>query len=95
MNSEEFLLMMEEDIVRVGVDKVGAVRKLLAGQEEKNKADWTKSCLHCIRPEQGGSHAEHNHCYHHGGHGHWSLANISQHAIATAQTTWGEAGGEI
>ena len=69
--STKFLLMREEDIVMVGVDNVGAVKKLLARQEEKHKAGWTKSsrALFCIRPEEGRPHAEHNHCYHHGGHG--------------------------
>jgi len=45
---EEFLLMREEDIVTVGVDKVGAVKRLLVGQAEIHKADWAKSSLPCI-----------------------------------------------
>ena len=45
---EEFLLMKEEDIVKVGVDKVGVVKRLLVGQAEIHKADWTKSSLPSI-----------------------------------------------
>ena len=39
---EEFLLMKEEDMVKVGVDKVAMVKRLLVGQAEIHKADWAK-----------------------------------------------------
>jgi len=42
---EEFLLMREADIAGIGVDKVGAVKKLLIGQAEIHKAEWSKSSL--------------------------------------------------
>ena len=45
---EEFLLMKEVDMVKVGVDKVGMVKRLLVGQAEIHKAGWTKSSLPSI-----------------------------------------------
>eukprot|EP00092_Neocalanus_flemingeri_P001990 GFUD01002123.1.p1 GENE.GFUD01002123.1~~GFUD01002123.1.p1 ORF type:complete len:485 (+),score=192.90 GFUD01002123.1:828-2282(+) len=48
---EEFLLMREGDIERLGVDKVGAVKRLLVGQAEIHKADWAKSSLPSVAPD--------------------------------------------
>ena len=45
---EESLLMKEVDMVKVGVDKVGMVKRLLVGQAEIHKAGWTKSSLPSI-----------------------------------------------
>ena len=42
---EEFLLMREDDMLRMGVDKVGSLKRLLVGQAEIHKADWAKSSL--------------------------------------------------
>ena len=45
---EEFLLMSEQDMKSLGVDKIGAVKKLQIGQAEIHKADWSKSSLPCV-----------------------------------------------
>ena len=49
---EEFLLLREENMVRVGVAKVGAVKRLLIGKVEKHKTGWTKSSLPSIISDQ-------------------------------------------
>ena len=41
----EFLLMRENDLEAMGIDKVGARKKLMEGQAEIHKKDWEKSSM--------------------------------------------------
>lgn len=83
--------------MKVGMDKVGMVKRLLVGQAEVNKADWSKSTLPSISSDhrrEGLMLTEHPLCHRHGGQ-HISACQVhqGQHEVhqAAAEATWGEA----
>ena len=46
----EFLVLNEEDLVEIGIDKVGVRKRLLTVIADMNKREWEKSSLPKINP---------------------------------------------
>ena len=42
---EEFLMMSDTDFASLGIEKVGVIKRLLVGQAEMHKAEWSKTSL--------------------------------------------------
>lgn len=51
VNLEQFLLLDEEDLEKIGIDKVGDRKRILKGIHEIHKCDWEKSSLPMLTPK--------------------------------------------